>query len=145
MTESSMRAVESQWWIIELPEEWEAEQDDETILISDRDDVGEIAITTLQKESGSVLEKELLEFTEEIEAQFGPGKPIELAEFKGFYFNYSDEGDAVREWYLCCDDLLLFITYSCGEENNGMDDGAVDEILSTIFVKSKEQVESETL
>ncbi len=41
-----MRAVESQWWIIELPDEWEAEQDEEAILISDQDGVGEIVITT---------------------------------------------------------------------------------------------------
>jgi hypothetical protein len=139
-----MRAVESQWWIIELPDEWEAEQDDETILISECDGVGEIAITTLQKESGEVFEEELLDFTAEIEAQYGKGISIELAEFEGFYFTYSDEGDSVREWYLRCDDLLLFITYSCDQENSGMDDSAVDEILSTIFIKSKEQVESES-
>ena len=138
MTESSVRVVESQWWIIELPEEWDAEQDDETIIIGDQDDVGEIAITTMQKESGQVFAEELLGFTEEIEEQHGKGKPVELAEFKGFYFSYLEEGDAVREWYLCCDDLLLFITYSCDEENAGMDDGAVDEILSTIFIKSEE-------
>jgi hypothetical protein len=33
------------------------------------------------------------------------------------------------------DDLLLLITYSCDLENAGMDDSAVDEILSTLFIK----------
>jgi hypothetical protein len=31
-----------------------------------------------------------------------------------------------------CGAMLLFITYSCEEENRGMDDAAVDEILDTL-------------
>ncbi len=134
-----MRAVESQWWIIELPDEWEAEQDEETILISDEDGVGEIAITTLQKEDGTVEDGELLLYTEDIDAQFGKGSVVELAGFKGYYYSYQEDGDALREWYLRSEDLLLLVTYSCDLENAGMDDGAVDEILSTLFIKSPEE------
>ena len=130
-----MRAVESQWWIIELPDEWEAEQDDETILISDEDGVGEIAITTLQKENGPVDDSELRLYTEDIESQCGRGQVVELFGLNGYYYSYQDDGDALREWYLRGDDLLLLITYSCDLENAGMDDSAVDEILSTLFIK----------
>ena len=130
-----MRELESQWWIIELPDEWDAEQEEDTIVISDEDGVGEIAITTLQKEQGVVSDQELLAYTEELEQQFGKGKPVEVAEFQGYYFSFSEAGDALREWYLRCDDLLLLITYGCDQENAGMDDGAVDEILNTLFVK----------
>ena len=130
-----MRAVESQWWIIELPDEWDAEQDDETIVISDCDGVGEIAITTLQKEQGTVEDSEIRDYADDIIQQHGAGQPVKLAELQGYYFSYLDEGDAVREWYLRCDNLLVFITYSCAEDNAGMDDGAVDEILSTFFIK----------
>lgn len=134
-----MRAVESQWWIIELPDEWEAEQDEETILISDEDGVGEIALTTLEKEAGSVSEQELKEYAQDVEQEVGQGQPIELAEFHGYYFSYVDQGDAVREWYLRFENLLLLITYSCDEENAGMDDGAVNDILSTLFIKPAEE------
>ena len=133
-----MRVVESQWWIIELPEEWEAEEDEETILISDEDGVGEIAITTLQKESGFVEDAELKEYMEDVEQQYGKGQPITVAELEGYYCSYQEEDDAVREWYLRCDNLLLLITYSCDSDNGGMDDGAVDEILSTLFIKVDE-------
>jgi hypothetical protein len=136
-----MRAVESQWWIIELPDEWEAEQDEETILISDEDGVGEIAITTLQKESGPVDDSELRLYTEDIEAQFGKGQMVELSGMSGYYYSYQDDGDALREWYLRGDDLLLLITYSCDLDNAGMDNSAVDEILSTLFIKIEESTE----
>ena len=129
-----MRVVESQWWIIELPEEWEADQDDETILISDEDGVGEIAITTLQKEDGHVDDAELKQYCADVVEQFGAGQAVEVSELEGYYFHYQEEGDAVREWYLRYEKLLLLITYSCDLENAGMDDGAVDEILNTLYM-----------
>lgn len=138
-----MRAVESQWWIIELPEEWDAEQDDDVIIISDEDDVGEITLTTLTKEEGPVQASELRAFTEETAADFGPPTPVQVGEFSGLYFAFEDEGDALREWYLCCDNLLLFITYSCDLDNAGMDDGIVDEILGTLFIKQEDNEDPE--
>lgn len=134
-----MNVVETQWWIVDLPPEWEAEQDEETILISDEDGVGEIAITTLEKEDGDVSEQELREFCKDVEQQFGVGQAVSLAETKGYYFSYSDDGDAVRDWYLRCDNLLILITYSCADDNAGMDDSAVNEILETLFIKTESE------
>lgn len=136
-----MRVVESQWWIIELPDEWEADQDEDTIVISDEDGVGEIAITTLEKESGLVDEAELHDYMSDIVKPFGPAELAQVAELDGYYIAYKEDGDAVREWYLRYDNLLVLITYSCGDDNAGMDDGAVDEILETIFIKVDEPEE----
>ncbi|MCP3908651.1 MAG: hypothetical protein GY712_11625 [Oceanicoccus sp.] len=136
-----MRVVESQWWIIELPEEWEADQDEDTILISDEDGVGEIAITTLEKESGLVDETELQDYMNDVVEQFGPAELAQVAELDGYYIAYKEDGDAVREWYLRYDNLLVLITYSCDDDNAGMDDGAVNEILETLFIKVEEPEE----
>lgn len=133
-----MNVVETQWWIIDLPPEWNAEQDDETIIIGDEDGVGEIAITTLEKENGNVSDTELREFCQEIEQEFGKGQECEVSELSGYYFEYHDEGDAVRDWYLRCDNLLVLITYSCALDNKAMDDSAVNEIISTLFIKVDE-------
>lgn len=132
-----MRALESQWWIIELPAEWDAEQEEESIIISDEDSVGEIVITTLQKEQGDVTDADLKRYIADLEQQGGQAELVDVAEFQGYYFSYQEEGDAVREWYLRCDDLLLLVTYSCDLDNAGMDDGAVDDILSTLFIKTE--------
>jgi hypothetical protein len=139
-----MRALESQWWIIELPEEWDAEQEDESIIISDEDGVGEIVITTMQKEQGDVSDADLKEYMEDLEQQGGEAEVVHVAEFLGYYFSYQEEGDAVREWYLRCNDLLLLVTYSCDLDNAGMDDGAVDDILSTLFIKADAEEDSTT-
>lgn len=134
-----MRAIETQWWIIELPDEWEAEQDGETIFIADEDGVGEIAITTLQKQQGNVDDMELQNYVEDVVAEFGKGQALIVAGLQGYYFCYQDAGEAVREWYLRDGSLLILITYSCDEENAKMDDGAVDEILSTLYIKANDE------
>ena len=138
-----MRAIESQWWILELPDEWDAEQEDESIVISDEDGVGEIVITTLEKEDGNVGDDELREYTADLEQEGGVGETVNVAELKGYYYTYQEDDDAVREWYLRSDNLLLLITYSCALDNAGMDDGAVDDILSTLFIKPDNDNEKE--
>jgi hypothetical protein len=129
-----MSVLESQWWMMELPEEWQASQEDEMIIIADQDGVGEIAITTLEKEDGEVDDNDLQQFIEGL----GQGKQVEVSGLGGYYFEYREEGDALREWYLGADNLLVLITYACDAENAGMDDSAVDEILSTLALRIKE-------
>lgn len=132
-----MHALESQWWIIELPSEWDAQQEEETIVISDEDGVGEIIITTMEKQEGEVTDSELVEFTQELNEEHGAGRTVSIGEFYGYYYQYRDQGDAMREWYLRCGNLLVLITYSCDDSNAGMDDAAVDEILSTLVIKKE--------
>ena len=132
-----MRVVESQWWIMDLPSEWNAEQDEETIVISDEDGVGEIVITTMEKQNGCVEDLELREYTSDLDKSYGDAKQTELGILKGYFYSYQEESDAVREWYLRSGSLLVLITYSCDISNAGMDDSAVDEILSTFFIKQE--------
>ena len=132
-----MNVVESEWWIIDLPPEWDAEQDEDTIIISDEDGVGELAITTLEKENALVSDEELRSFAQEVVDEFGEGYPIKIGELEGYYFNYNDGDDAIRDWYLRTNSLLLLLTYSCALDNKGMDDSAIDEIISTLFIKQE--------
>jgi hypothetical protein len=128
-----MHIVETDWWALDLPEEWEAEQDEETIVISDEDGVGVIEITMLESEEGGdsdlrALATQLLERPVTLE-------PAQLGDFSGFYYHYHDEGDAVREWLLRKNEQILLISYSCDTDNEGLDDESVDDILGTLHVK----------
>lgn len=130
-----MRVVETEWWILALPEEWRAERDEETVIISDEDGVGEIAITTLCKQDGeSVTREELLDYSADVAGQHGHGQEATIGEVSGFYYCYRDGDEAVREWYLRHGSLLLLVTYSCAVDNAGMDDAAVDDILATLSI-----------
>ncbi len=130
-----MRAVETQWWTLALPEEWEAEQDEDAVVIADRDDVGEIVITTLQKAEGEVDERELAAMTEALAGEHGQGQAVDVGPARGYRFQFTEDGEALREWYLYCGDLLILVTYSCDLDNAGLDDSAVDEILATLAIR----------
>lgn len=122
--------------LLDLPEEWSAEQDEETVVVTDEDGVGALEVTVLEYEDDSPMEVAALA------AQLMPeglaGRDVRIGDFDGLYFEYQDEGDAVREWVVQCGQRTLLVTYSCDIEDAGMDDAIVDEILETLSVKLEE-------
>ena len=133
-----MRTVETDWWLIDLPDEWEAEQDDETIVIGDEDGIGALEITTLTREGSDADFNDISGLAKQIVPVDSAGQPVKLADMSGLYFQYQEEGDAVREWLVTDGEILLLITYSCDVENAGLDDGTVDDILDTLGRKADE-------
>ncbi|MEJ2531292.1 MAG: hypothetical protein P8Y92_05785 [Halioglobus sp.] len=132
-----MSILETEWWTLAIPPEWWAEAEDESILVGDRDDVGCIEITTLHKEHGEFETAEIRDIAQAEAEQPLRWQEAVLGDFRGVSANYASEGAAIREWYVARGPLLLFITYSCDEENRGLDDAAVDELLDTLSVLSR--------
>lgn len=137
-----MSIVQTHWWCLELPDEWSAEMEEDSVIISDRDGVGEITISVVSKSDGSVQVEDLRDFAEELIEQGEQGQRIELGSVNdpdisppsGLLFAYDDSEGAWREWYLGCGALLIYITYNCDIEHRLLDDAIVDEILSTLIV-----------
>ena len=129
-----MNVLQTEWWTLALPPEWWADSEEDSILIGDRDDVGCIEISTLHKEQGEFDEQALRDMVAEEAGRVLEWRSITLGEFKGLASSYVEEGAAIREWYVANGALLLFITYSCDEDNRGMDDSAVDELLDTLMM-----------
>lgn len=127
-----MNVVETEWWTLALPQEWWAEAEGDSVLVGDRDDVGCIEISTLRKEQGRFDSDEVESMARAESAAGDTIAAVTLGEFRGYTAAFREDGDAVREWFLGCGSVLLFITYSCDEENDGLDDAAVTEILDTL-------------
>ena len=129
-----MNVLETEWWTLAIPPEWWAESEEDSILVGDQDDVGCIEISTLHKEHG-IFERDMVQSIAQTESEQPLAwKSVTLGEFVGVSSSYVQEETAMREWYVSNGALLLFITYSCAEENRGMDDAAVDELLDTLMV-----------
>ena len=129
-----MNVLQTEWWTLALPPEWWADSEEDSILIGDRDDVGCIEISSLHKEQGEFDEQALRDMVAAEADRALEWRSITLGEFRGLVSSYVEEGAAIREWYVANGALLLFITYSCDEDNRGMDDSAVDELLDTLMV-----------
>nr|WP_241263299.1 hypothetical protein [Parahaliea mediterranea] len=119
-----------------LPPEWWAEAEEESILVGDVDEVGCIEISTLHKEAGVFSGGELRHIAEQESPQVAAWREVTRGDFDGWTASFDEDGAAIREWYLGREGMLLFVTYSCDEDNRGLDDAAVDEILDTLAVKA---------
>tara|TARA_R110001599_G_scaffold353463_1_gene592968 strand:+ start:10846 stop:11247 length:402 start_codon:yes stop_codon:yes gene_type:complete len=127
-----MNVLETEWWTMALPPEWWADSEEDSILVGDRDDVGCIEISTLHKEQGEFDLAEAAEIARSESALALEWSKVNLGDFEGVVSQFVEEGAAIREWYVIRRGMLLFITYSCDEDNRGMDDAAVDELLDTL-------------
>ena len=129
-----MNILHTDWWSLALPPEWLAEREEDGIVIADQDGVGGIEITTLRRESGEFTVAELRRIAGNDDCcRFAP---VQRGDFRGLGRTFEEADAALREWYLAVGGLLLFITYSCGLEQAGLDDAAVDAILDTLQLSS---------
>jgi hypothetical protein len=121
-----MKELETDLWALQLPPEWFAEQDEETIVICDEDEASVVEITTIAADAGNSVESIL--------ASLKPADAFKtvLAELDAWYYEMTEDDMFWREWLCLCNGALLIISHGCDESNKGMDDAAVDEILSTL-------------
>lgn len=133
-----MNVLETEWWTMAIPPEWWADSEDDSILIGDQDKVGCIQISTLRRDEGEFDPASVREIAESESEQPLDWQPATLGDFTGVYSSYVEEETGIREWYVGNGKMMLFITYSCDEENRGMDNAAVDEFLDTLMVLEEE-------
>lgn len=124
-----MNELTTDHWALLLPEEWVAEQDEETIVITDDDEVSVIEISELFVAADS-SKQELL-------SELATHKTFTttLAELEATYQEFEDEDMYWREWFLETDECIIAISHGCDIDNKGFDDASVDEILSTLALK----------
>jgi hypothetical protein len=123
-----LRVLETDNWSLLLPPEWQAEQDEECVLVSDRDGVGCLEISALISDAGPFDEVRVRELCEAPQALV-PGR---LATYRSWTRDFQEDDAAIREWFVVSEGMLVYITYSCDLANRGLDDAAVDDILSTL-------------
>lgn len=135
-----MNILETARWCLQLPDEWTVEEDEDGWLIYDRDEVGQIEISMLCREQGDVEESEVIALADDAERLSTQSKSIRWYDIRGFYYQWHEDNHYIREWYLYNNGVILLATYSCAEDNAGMDDPIVDEFLATLVIFDSEQV-----
>jgi hypothetical protein len=129
-----VKILETDHWCLVLPAEWWAEHDDDVVRIVDNDEVGELEITTLCKQTGEVEPDELLAMAEAESPEVKDWAPISLGGFSGVNGRFVEDDASIREFYMAADNVLLYITYICDQEDAGMDDAPVEELLGTLIL-----------
>ena len=127
-----MNIVETDYWCLMLPPEWSAEQEEGSVLITDQDGIGELAITTLVCEPVDAPGPSLSEIAQTESPEVSSWVSVVFGEFSGVTGEFTEEGAVLQEWYLSHGVALLYCTYACDAEDAGMDMAAVEEILGTL-------------
>jgi hypothetical protein len=127
-----MKLLETDWWTLELPPEWEAEQEEELIVIEDEDGVSCLEISTLVREQGEVGDADLAEFSRDLRDAGLSGAPVRIGPWHGELYEHDDTEFHYREWFLCSRATFVYAAYHCLPEHKSFDDAAIDEILATL-------------
>ena len=127
-----MNIIETDYWCLMLPDEWSAEQSDDVVLITDQDGIGELAVTTLVRASGAGDETAATDIAKEESPEISAWDAADYGGFTGVTGQFEESGSVITEWYLTYGDALLYVTYACDGEDEGLDAAAVEEILSTL-------------
>jgi len=116
-----------------VPDGWRAWHDDECATLMGPREVGALQISAAFKDSEVV--DDLREFAAaHLEAGAKP-QPTEAGDFMGFEIAFSDEERFWRHWYLRNGRQLLFVTYNCGLESRGVEDGPVGAALASLAAR----------
>ena len=129
-----MKVLETDNWCLLLPPEWQADKEDDVVVIVDSDGVGELTLTTLCKHAGTVAKEELLAMAREESPEVNSWQSVVLGAFSGVTGSFLEDGAYIREWYVAAGRILIYITYLCDDENAAMDDAAIDELLGTLVL-----------
>jgi len=127
-----MNIVETDYWCLMLPAEWSAEQSEDIVLITDPDGVGELAVTTLMRDPGATEDAAAIDVAREESPEILAWRSAEFGCFSGLTGRFEEGGCVTQDWYLTYGDALIYVTYTCDKENDGLDAAAVDEILATL-------------
>ena len=127
-----MNIIETDFWCLMLPSEWSAEEEEGSVLITDQDGIGELAITTLVRESDDAPDMSLSEIAQTESPEVSTWAASTFGDFSGVTGQFTEEGAVLQEWYLSHGVALLYCTYACDVEDAGMDMPAVEEILGTL-------------
>ena len=127
-----MKIIETEYWCLMLPPEWSAEQNEDVVMITDQDGIGELAVTTLIQDNAGAGDVTAVQMAEEESPEVADWSPVQVGPFAGVAGSFKEDGLVIREWYLAYRSVLIYATYACGIEDEGLDTGAVEEILDTL-------------
>ena len=127
-----MKSFSQNHWNITLPDDWNAEDEEDYVSLYHPDGVGALLISTFEHEQ-VVTDDDLEEFAADHIDSDVESEEVECGDFTGFSFCYAVENEYLCEWYLKSGKLMLFITYSCAvEDEENSEEDIVDTMLDSL-------------
>ncbi len=128
-----MTEIQGPDWNIDIPADWEADQDEDYLILYDPDGVGALNLSGMVTDA-EVTDADLREFAAEHLEAGAKIREVELGDFTGFTLNYREGDEYWQEWFLRSGPIALFVTYNCEYDDKGVEDEALEEILNSLRI-----------
>ena len=102
--------------------------------VFDPEGAGTLEISCSEKEAGLVDEDDLEYFAEDLIQDDLEYRRIRCGNLSGLLFEYDDDKEPVhyKEWYLACDDLFFYVTWTRPLDEGQDEEDFVHEIMRSI-------------
>jgi len=127
-----MKLIETPFWSLPLSDEWQTETDEDTIIVFDQDGVGSLEFTVLEFDDGEPGTQDLEVLATQIVPDGIASTAAQCGVWRGLRFEYVMDEDFCRDWLLLRQHKVLLVSYTCDLPDRGMDDAAIDEMLSDL-------------
>lgn len=128
-----MKIYQGNNFTVSIPNAWNGtfDDEDEYDVIYSPDGPGEIQVSRVEHEADLSVEDLKAIAAEDIQ---GGAKihEVEMGDYVGIVFDYDVDDEYWCEWYLANGSQMLFITYTCPEDEEGRENDDVELILGTL-------------
>ena len=122
----------SRWWSIELPSPWKAEKEENCIAFSAEHGIGALQISAYRRDGEFVTNEDLNDFAEAALIDGVIPQQVSCGDFRGIAICYVENNRFWRKLWLRSGSLLLYVTYNCAEEDQGIEVGLVDSMINSL-------------
>ena len=129
------RKYKSAWWSVELPDDWEAEPDEDCVTFTSERGVGALQISAYRRDDEIITDEELLDFAEDEIVEGTNLISVSFGEFVGLETSFFAGESFWRKLWLRSGSFLLFVTYTCASEERTVETEGVSRILNGLSLK----------
>jgi hypothetical protein len=121
----------SAYWKVSVPTGWVARNDPKCATFTRPGGPGALQVSAARKD-GEVTDDDLNDFASEHLGNGAKTKPVTLGDFTGFTFQYRDDENYWRQWFVRRGPLAVFLTYNCPVASYAEESAAVEAIITTL-------------
>lgn len=118
-------------WSIVVPDGWTVRDEDDVTTFEADPGVGALQVSAYAKDE-PVTDEDLEEFAEEHLTAGATPDPVEHTLYEGFAISYEVDEQFWTEWFLRHEHQMLYVTYTCAEGDEGIEDEIISEMLASL-------------
>ena len=121
----------SAYWKVSLRQGWSGRNDPECATFARPGGPGALQISASRKD-GDVTDEDLRDFARDHLENGAQTEAVTVGDFSGFTFQYRDDENYWRQWFVRHGPLALFVTYNCPVASYGEEGASVDHIVASL-------------